>query len=171
MLRPRAAVRVAATVISSSMVAAARGSALPCATATRTRSGMYAALRLSGPGPAPAARVGARLDLDGAGRAADRGVAVVDQRVDQHALLGDEVVHLLLRPGDDRVDLDHFSAVVPLHDPGLPPLVGLVPADAGDPGVVFGQRPLQRLDLAQVAAQVGVAAVEPRPQLGVLLGD
>src|SRR5579862_9573108 len=125
------------------MVAAALGSALPCATATRTRSSMNAALRLSGARPAPAARVGTRFDPDGASLAADRGVAVVDQRVDQHALLGDVVVHLLLRPADDRVDLDHFAPVIPLDHAGLPPLAGLVPPDAGDPGVVVGQRPLQ----------------------------
>src|SRR5512135_1909550 len=143
--------RSLATAASSVTVAEARGSALPCATATSTprrgaeevrgarggRGGgqppcergvpggrppgpapsrMDAALRLAGPGPAAAARVGARLDADRAGRAADRRVAVVDQRVHQHALLGDVVVHLLLRPGHDRVDLDHLPPVVPLDD-------------------------------------------------------
>src|SRR5215470_16601636 len=136
------------------MVAEARGSALPWATATRTPpgpapSGMEAALRLAGARPAAAARVGTGLDADRAGGAADRGVPVVDQRVHQHALLGDEVVHLLLRPADDRVDLDHLPPVVPLHDLGLATVAGLVPA--------------------QVAAQVGVASVEPGAQLGVLL--
>ena len=73
-------------------------------------------------------------------------------------------------PADDRVDLDHLPPVVPLHDLGLPAVVRLVPAHAGDPGVVVGQRPLQRLDLAQVAAQVRVAPVQPGAQRGVLLG-
>src|ERR1700722_14835793 len=165
------------------MAAAARGSLLPCATATRARSGcagfrgnepgsdMDAAFGLAGPGPAAAARVGTRLDLDGAGRAADGGVAVVDQRVNQHVVDGDVVVDLLLAPADDRVDLDHLPLVVPLDHLGLAALAGLVAAHAGDPRVVVGQRPLPRLDLAQVAAQVGIAPVEPRAELGVLLGD
>src|ERR1700677_1345734 len=159
--RTRAAARSATHAISFPMVAEARGSALPCATATRTGSdgtcsGMYAALRLARSRPPPAARIGARLDANGAGRAADRRIAVVDQRVDQHAVGGDEVVHLLLRPADDRVDLDHLPPVVPLDHPRLAADVGLVPADAGDPRVVLRQRPLKRFDLAQVTAQIGI---------------
>src|SRR2546421_10095056 len=146
------------------MVAEARGSALPWAPATRTRLRMDAALRLAGPGPPAAARVGTSLDADRAGGAADRRVAVVDQRVHQHALLGDEVVYLLLRPADDRVDLDHLPPVVPLDHLGLAAVVRFVPAHAGDPGVVVGQRPLQRLDLSPVAAPVGSAPVEPGGQ-------
>src|SRR5579859_2176910 len=110
---------------------------------------MDAALRLTGPGPAPAARIGAGLDPDRAGRAADRGVAVVHQRVHEHVIGGDVVVDLLLRPADDRVDLDHLAPVVPLHDGRLPAFAGLVPAHAGDPRVVLAQRALERLDLAQ----------------------
>src|SRR5580693_10536216 len=157
--------------MSSPMAAAARGSALPWATATRARLSMDAALGLSCAGPAPAARVGAGLDPERARRAADRGVAVVDQRVDQHAVGGDVVVDLLLGPADDRVDLDHLPPVVPLDHLGLAPVAGLVPADAGDPRVIVGQRPLQRLNLAQVAAQVGVAPVQAGAELGVLLRD
>src|SRR5512146_1293586 len=123
---------------------------------------MNTALRLAGAGPAPAARVRAFLDAARAGRAADGRIAVVDQGVHQDALLGDEVVHLLLRPADDRVDLDHLPPVVPLHDLGLAAVARLVPAHAGDPGVVVLQRPLERLDLAQVAAQVRVAPEQPR---------
>src|SRR5690348_5139886 len=84
--------RSRATAASSATVAEARGSLLPCATATRTGLSMNAALRLAGACPAAAARVGALFDLARAGRAADGRVAVVDQGVHQHALLGDEVV-------------------------------------------------------------------------------
>src|SRR6516164_11394647 len=170
-LRPRSSALRATRGTSSPMAAAARGSALPWATATRPSSRMDAALGLAGPSPAPAARVGAWLDPARAGRAADRGVAVVDQRVDQHVVGGDVVVDLLLGPADDRVDLDHLPPVVPLDHLGLAAVAGLVPAYAGDPRVVVGQRPLQRLDLAQVAAQVRVSPVQPRAQLGILLGD
>src|SRR6516165_6511658 len=117
--RSRPGERSRASAASSAMVAEARGSALPCATATSTPLRMNAALRLAGARPPAAARVRAGLDADRAGRAAYRRVAVVDQRVHQHSLLGDEVVHLLLRPADDRVDLDHLPPVVPLHDLGL----------------------------------------------------
>src|SRR5690242_4745834 len=163
--------RSLATAASSATVAEALGSLLPCATATSTPSGMNTALRLAGAGPAAAARVRALLDAARAGGAADGRVAVVDQGVHQDALLGDEVVHLLLRPADDRVDLDHLPPVVPLDDLGLAAVAGLVPAHAGDPGVVVLQRPLERLDLAQVAAQVRVAAEQPRAERGVLLLD
>src|SRR5205807_7912805 len=129
------------------------------------------ALGFARPRPPAAARVGPGLDAQGAGRAADRGVAVVDERVHEHALGGDEVIHLLLRPADDRVDLDHLPPVIPLHDLALAALAGLVPANAGDPGVVVLERPLQGLHLAQVAAQVGIAPVQPRTELGVLLRD
>src|SRR6185437_67670 len=111
--------RSLATAASPATVAEALGSLLPCATATSTPSGMNTALRLAGAGPAAAARVRALLDAARAGGAADGRVAVVDQGIHQDALLGDEVVHLLLRPADDRVDLDHFPPVVPLDDPGL----------------------------------------------------
>src|SRR4029077_16363073 len=106
------------------------------------RSSMDAAFGLARAGPASAARVGTGLDAERAGRAADRGVAVVDQRVDQHAVGGDVVVDLLLGPADDRVDLDHLPPVVPLDHLGLAAVAGLVPAHAGDPRVIVGQRPL-----------------------------
>src|SRR6266487_7027197 len=65
-----------------------------------------AALGLARARPAATARVGAGLDPHGAGGAADRRVTLIDERVDQHAVLFDVGVHLLLGPGGDRVDLD-----------------------------------------------------------------
>src|SRR6516165_1192932 len=185
-LSPRSLARRATCGTSSPRAAAARGSTLPCATAMKPsgsagfwgdaplgtpRSRMDAAFGLAGPGPAPAARVGAGLDPARAGRAADRGVAVVDQRVDQYAVGGDVVVDLLLGPADNRVDLDHLPPVVPLDHLGLTAIAGLVAAHASDPRVIVGQGPLQRLDLAQVTAQVRVAPVQPGAEFGVLLRD
>src|SRR3984885_2159303 len=123
-LRPRSRARRATSGISSPMAAAARGSALPWATATRAPLSMDAALGLACPGPAAAARVGPRLDPERAGRAADRRVAVVDQRVDQYSVGGDVVVDLLLGPADDRVELDHLPQVVPLDHLGLAAVAG-----------------------------------------------
>src|SRR5262245_44234995 len=102
---------------------------------TGSVSGVDAALGLGRARPAPAARVGARLDAGCAGTAADRRVAVVDERVHQHAVLTDVVVDVFLRPLDNRVDLHHLAPGVPLHDLGIGSGVGLLPADAGDPGV------------------------------------
>src|SRR5690606_14341832 len=48
---------------------------------------------------------------------------------------------------------------------------GLAAAYAGSPGVVVGERPLQRLHLAQGTAGVGVALEESRTVLAVLLTD
>src|SRR5260370_17061138 len=171
------------------MAAAARGSALPWATATRARLrsagfrgddsfprgepnpppppgetprlGMDAALGLARAGPAPAAGVGAGLDPERAGGTADRGVAVVDQRVDQHAVGGDVVVDLLLGPADDRVDLDHLPPVVPLDHLGLPAVAGLVPAHAGDPRVVVGHPPPHPPPLPLLPPQPPLPPVHP----------
>src|SRR5579864_1921441 len=129
--------RSLATAASAATVAEACGSALPWATATRMGLRMDAALRLAGPGPPAAARVRSVLDADRARGAADRRVTVVDQRVHQDTVGRDEVVDLLLRPADDRVDLDHLPPVVPLDDLGLTAVACLVPAHAGDPRVVL----------------------------------
>ncbi len=84
-------------------------------------------------------------------------------------MLTDVVVDVLLRPLDDRVDLHHLAPGVPLDDLGIGPGVGLLPADAGDPGIVGLERLLERNDLAQVAAQVRVARVQLGAKLRVLL--
>src|SRR5947209_19109566 len=118
--RSRPGERSRATAASSVTVAEARGSWLPCATARRMLGGgirggspprrpaesrMDPAFGLAGAGPAAAARVRARLHAQRAGRAAGGGVPVVDQRVDQDALVGAEVVDLLLGQAAGRVDL------------------------------------------------------------------
>src|SRR5260370_33899541 len=108
---------------------------------------MDAALGLPRADPASAARVVARLDPAGAGRAADRRVAVIHQGVDENALLGDVVVDLLLRPADDGIDLDHLAPGVPLDGARVAPLDGLVPADPGTPCVGVASSGLQRLEL------------------------
>ena len=75
---------------------------------------------------------------------------------------GDVVVHLLLHPGDDRVDLDHLPPTVPLHWVGVATLHCLIPPHPGDPRVVAAEGALQGFYLPQVAAQVGVAPVQLR---------
>src|SRR5215213_10492272 len=77
-------------------------------------SGVDAALGLVAAGPATGAGVLARCDGAGAGRAADGAVAHLEQRVDRDLVLGDVGVDDVLRPGGERVDLDHPALGVPV---------------------------------------------------------
>src|SRR4051812_30042614 len=128
------------------------------------------ALGLGGAGPAAASRVLARRDALGAGPAADGGVAVVLQRVDQYAVLEDVLLDLLVAPPGERRDLDLLLLVVPSNDRRDDTVVRLGPTQTGRPGVVAGEGLLEWRDLAQRAAQVGVALVQVCAVLGVLLG-
>src|SRR5215213_3107973 len=118
-------------------------------------------LVLAEPGPAPGPGVlvwvyGPRLRL-----APDALVPPVQQRVDGHTMLPDVVPHLLVGPVGERRDLGGPVALLPGDDPRVRPLGGLIPADAGHPGLVAAQSPLQGLDLAHPAAQVGGAGAYP----------
>src|SRR4051812_31359601 len=79
-------------------------------------SDVDAALGLAGPCPAAAARVLTRRDPAGAGEATDGRVAVVLQRVDEHAVLGDVALDLLVAPAGERRDLHLALAGVPADD-------------------------------------------------------
>ena len=87
-------------------------------------------LRGSSPGSDPA----------GAGPAADRRVAVVDQRVDEDAVLGDVALDLLVGPARERGDLDLALLGVPADHRRDHAVVGLGPAQPGRPGVVRRER-------------------------------
>src|SRR5699024_5823808 len=99
-------------------------------------------------GPAAGARVLAGLDASRARLAADRRVAVVEQRVEQAAVLVGVVVDPLERPSHQWVDLDHRVLGVPLRGPGAGAGVGGHATQPGDPGPVAGERGVERLDLA-----------------------
>src|SRR5213078_4733469 len=73
----------------------------------------------------------------------------------------------LLVPVGERMDFPDVVAIGPLHLLRLRPARRLVAPDARDPRVVGRQR----LDLANVAAAVGIALPEVRSLLLVLLGD
>src|SRR3954452_19373637 len=79
-----------------------------------------------------------------AGRAADRRVALVVQRVIRQVTLVDPPPQVLLGPVEERVVLPDPALVVPLDRLGACPRRPLLAADAGDPGVGAGQRALQR---------------------------
>src|SRR5215469_12729333 len=90
-------------------------------------SGVDAALGLGGPRPPAAARVGPVGHPGRAGPAADRWIAVVDERVHQDVVGGDVVIDLLLGPFHDGVDLEHLPPRVPLDDLGVMAGVCLLP--------------------------------------------
>src|SRR3546814_2399651 len=75
-------------------------------------------------GPATGAWVLAGGDPRSAGPAADRGIAVVDQRVDQDAVLGDVTLDVLVAPTRDRRDFDLALFGVPADDRCDDPVVG-----------------------------------------------
>src|SRR2546429_6279204 len=70
-------------------------------------SGVQSALGLGVARPAPGPRILARQRLARAGLAADRGVALLEQRVGQDAVAVDVGVDLVLGPRRLRRDLDH----------------------------------------------------------------
>ena len=105
------------------------------------------------------------------GLAADRGVAVVHERIDDDVVLGGVVDQLVERPGRERVDLDHPVLLVPVDERRVGPQPRVLAADAGDPGLVPLERLGERLDLAHLAAQAGVACEQVLAELGVLLRD
>ncbi len=127
---------------------------------------------LGAAGPAATARIGSGFGFGGARCTTDRGVALVDQRVDQHSVGVDVVLHRLVGPRCDRVDLDEPEALVERDERRIGPGRRLDAADAGDPGVVTRQTRLERDDLAQPAALTGgVACEEVAAQQFVLFGD
>lgn len=130
-----------------------------------------AARTRSSRGPPSGRRARPRPPAPGGCRgAADGRVAVHQQGVGEYAVLGDVRVDVVLRPAGDRRDLYLAALLVPADDRGVRPGRGLVAAQARRPGAVLGEPFFEGLDLAERAAQVGVAVVQLRPVLGVLLG-
>src|SRR3546814_14479336 len=84
--------------------------------------------------PATGAWVLAGGDPRSAGPAADRGIAVVDQRVDQDAVLGDVTLDVLVAPTRDRRDFDLALFGVPADDRCDDPGVGLGRSEEGRAG-------------------------------------
>src|SRR6266540_1402546 len=119
-----------------------------------------AALELPRAGPASGALVLARSDGTRARDAADRRVSAVVQRVVGNLVDVDVGLDALRVPVDERLDLPDAVALRPFDLLRIGAGRALLAADAGDPRVVFGQRALERLDLADVAAAVGVALPE-----------
>src|SRR4051794_27822193 len=119
-----------------------------------------AALDLAGAGPAAGAGVFAGADGPGAaqGVAADRGVALLVERVVRQVVLLHVLVDLAAGPVQQRGDGVAVVALGPLDELAGLASVGLVPADAAEPGAgrEVAHRPLHRLVLVGGAAGLDV---------------
>src|SRR5215213_4738172 len=133
----------------------------------RGESAMDATFDLVRAGPAAGALVLARDDRARARDAADRRVADVVQRVVRDLVHEHVRLDALRVPVHERLDLPDAVALRPLDAPRVLARQRLLAADPGDPGVIRRERPLERLDLAQMAAAVGVALPQVRPLLRV----
>src|SRR5579871_2871433 len=130
---------------------------------------MQAAFGLAEAGPAAGAGVLAGQHGARAMRAADAGIAAVMQRVVVEPALVDVAPHLLRCPVGERVDFDQVELGVPSEFLRRGTGGGLFAADAGDPGTQSRQLAAQRLNLAQVAAGVGIGGPERRAMASFLL--
>src|SRR3954447_26765234 len=119
-----------------------------------------AALELVRAGPASRALVLAAEDGTGARNAADRGVALIVQRVVRDLVDVDVGLHALRVPVDERLNLPDVVALRPLDLLRMRARRGLLATDARHPRVVGRERALERLDLADVAAAVRLALPE-----------
>src|SRR5215510_5085010 len=127
------------------------------------------ALELVRPGPAARPLLLVGCDRPGAGDAADRAVARLVERVVGNLVHLDVRPDALLVPVRERVHLPDAVALRPLELRRLGAARRLVAADAGDPGVVRVEGREQRLDLADLAATIGVALPQIRALPAVLL--
>src|SRR6266536_3009823 len=121
---------------------------------------MDPALELVRARPAAGAFFLVRRDRPRAGDAADRAVAGLVQRVVGNLVDLDVGPDALLVPVGERVELPDAVALRPLQLRRRHPARGLVAADPRDPGVERPERVEQRLDLADVAAAVGIRLPE-----------
>src|SRR5882672_608926 len=123
---------------------------------------MDAAFELVRPRPAPRTFVLAHENGTRAGNAADRRIARVVQRVVRNLVHVDVRLDALRVPIHDGLDLPDPVALRPLDALCIRSGQRLLASDAGDPGIERRERTLERLDLANVTAAVGVALPEVR---------
>ncbi len=131
---------------------------------------MQPAFGLGQTGPAAGPGVFARRHGAGAGGAPDGRVPLREQGIGRHRVGGGVVEQLVEAPRGDGVDLHHLVDFVPLHQSGVGAQGIVFTAHAGDPRLVAGQGLVDRVDLAQLAAQRRFAVVQLGAVLGVLGG-
>src|SRR6478735_8922789 len=147
---------IAGATVASGMRALAEDRVQLVLEAARLDGAVHAALlrgvRLPPPATCPnGLALGDRLR---AGRAADRGVALLVERMGRNLILTEVVPDLVLLPLGEWVELhDRAVVVVDLDLPDVGARCPLVAAEAGHPRVEVGERPRQWLHLADVAAE------------------
>src|SRR5438105_15704545 len=119
------------------------------------------ALELVRAGPAARTLVLARPDGARAGNAPDGRIAPIVERVVRDLVDVDVGVDALGVPVGERLDLPDPVALAPLHLLRAGAGRALLAPDAGDPGVVAGEGPLERLDLPDRAATIRIGLPEP----------
>ena len=90
--------------------------------------------------------------------AADTGIALVVKRIVRYVVRPDVVPHFVPFPVSEGVEFDQSKLSIPLEFARVGAGRSLVATDAGDPGVEFTELVGERLDLAKVAALVGLTA-------------
>src|SRR5205814_79706 len=129
------------------------------------------AFQFVGAGPAAGTLLLLGRGRPGTGDAADRAIAGLVWRVVRNLVDLDVGPDALLVPVGERMELPDAVPLRPLQLRRRGAARGLVAADPRDPGVVRPKRLEQGLDLADVAAAVGIGLPEIRPLVLVLLGD
>src|SRR5262249_43097443 len=119
--------------------------------------------------PSPTAFVRSGDHPASAGDASDARVTVIVERVVGQFVSHDVIPHLTARPGGQRIDLDQAVSRVPFDDADIGARRRLIASERRDPGVVTFERQAERLDLANAAAEVGVAFVKALAVNPVLL--
>ena len=79
-------------------------------------------------------------------------------------------VDLVVRPADERVEFEHRPLGVPFDKGGLGAGLGVDAAYPTGPGGIPSEGLVERRHFAHGATPVGVAIVQPRAELGILLG-
>src|SRR5215813_10064345 len=88
---------------------------------------------------------------------ANRSVAVIIKWVVRDSVLVDVTPHLTCGPVSQRIYFEQTELSIALNDAGRRAGCGLIATNCGDPCSQSLQRLLQRPDLAQLAAQIGMA--------------
>src|ERR687894_640780 len=121
----------------------------------------------------PAARPGAfaRCHRPGTRFAPYAAVTHANKGVERNVVPPHVLIDFILAPGCERRDLGDSEVLVEGHHRCARPLLRLVPADPRTPSAVVPQETSLRLDLADLATEVRLTAVELRPVALDLLLD
>src|SRR5262249_45512580 len=119
--------------------------------------------------PSPTVLVRSGDHAASAGDASDARVTVIVERVVGQFVSHDVIPHLTACPGGQRIDLHQSVSRVPFDDADVGARRRLIASERRDPGVVTFERLGEWLDLANAAAEVGVAFVKALAVNPVLL--